>query len=182
MIISTGRLLAAAAVIVVAVVGAGFLGRASAPTAAISEATPSHAPTPSASEAPTLESYRAARNAVCQRALPSAQALNDAFSNPYDPGLTTAERNAKADRLQDIVDFGLALRAETAAIPVPPELSADVTANLTRSQDLEIILRQEIVLLRAGKVSEAQQLDLLTDPINRQAEQFERKYNLAACP
>jgi hypothetical protein len=57
-----------------------------------------------------------------------------------------------------------------------------VTANATRSEDLQIILEQEILLLRAGKVSEAQQLDLLTDPINRQAEQFEQKYTLSPCP
>jgi hypothetical protein len=181
MIVSMGRLVAAAAIFLVAIVGAGFVGRASAPGAA-SVATPIASPSPSASQVPTLESYRASRDAICQRAAPSAQALNDAFSNAYDPNLSAAERSAKADRLQDIVNFGIALRAETAAIPVPPDLAAEVTANATRSEDLQIILEQEILLLRAGKVSEAQQLDLLTDPINRQAEQFEQKYTLSPCP
>ena len=184
MIISTGRLLVAAAVVVIAVASAGWLGRMSAPGSAApgSSGGDVSSPSPSASPPPTLESFRAARNAICERALPSARALNDAFSDPYDPGLTQAERSARADRLQDIVDFGIALRAEIAAIPVPPELAAEQTANLTRSEDLQIVLEQEILLLRTGKVSEAQQLDLLTDPINRQAEQFEQKYNLSPCP
>jgi hypothetical protein len=181
MIISMGRLVAAAAIFLVAVVGAGFVGRASAPGAGTTVPSAVASPSPSASAA-TLESFRAARNAICQRAGPSAQALNDAFSNPYDPGLTAAERSANADKLQAIIDFGDTLRAELAAVPVPPELAADQTAYLTRGEDLRVILAQEVLLLRAGKVSEAQQVDLLTDPINRQGEAFEQKYNLSPCP
>ena len=182
MIISTGRLLTAAAVFVIAVVGAGWLGRASAPLPGATGPSPSVAPTPSASAGPTIESFRAARNAICVGARPSAAALNDAFSDPYRPGQTKAELEASAARLQDIVDFGVSLRAQIAAIPAPAEMATDIAAVLARSQDNQAVLEQEIVLLKAGQVSEAQQVDQLTDPINRMAEQFEQKYSLEPCP
>ena len=183
MIISMGRLVAAAAVFVIAVVGAGFVGRASAPGAAGSTPEPSPtasiAPSPSG---PTLESFRTARNTICTAAMGPAHQNNAAFDGAYDPGLTAAQRNEKADALQHIVDFGKNLREQLAAIPAPPEMATDIAAVLARSEDNQAILEQEIVLLRAGKQSEAQQVDLLTDPINRQVEAFEQKYALAPCP
>ena len=183
MIISMGRLVAAAAIFILAVVGAGWIGRASAP--GVGGPGPTPVSTPSASPSPTqptVASYRSARDAICNAAIAQGQQNNDAFSNPYDPGQTAAERNAKADALQHIVDFGQTLRAQISAIPVPPEMASDLSAYLARGEDNQAILEQEIVLLRAGKYSEAQQVDLLTDPINRVAEQFEQKYGLAPCP
>jgi hypothetical protein len=65
---------------------------------------------------------------------------------------------------------------------VPPEIASDQTAVITRSEDVQAILEREIALLRAGKLSEAKELDVTTDPINRLAEQFEQRYGLSPCP
>jgi hypothetical protein len=65
---------------------------------------------------------------------------------------------------------------------VPPEIASDQTAVITRSEDVRAILEREIALLRAGKLSEAKELDVTTDPINRLAEQFEQRYGLSPCP
>jgi hypothetical protein len=179
MIISTGRLLGVAAVVLVAVVGAGFLGRASAPGSG--SATPPPSASPSPSGVPTLESYRTAHKAVCDHGRATTPNLNDQLAGVYDPNLTKVERDAKIAVLQQIRDFGQSIRAQLAAIPVPPEMAADAAAYLTRSEDNQAIIEQEILLLKAGKLSEAQQVDLLTDPINRMAEQFEQKYGLDPC-
>jgi hypothetical protein len=183
MIISTGRLLGVAAVVLVAVVGAGFLGRASAPVGVATSPPPIGSPTasPSTSGGPTLESYRTAHKAVCDNVRATLPNLNDQLAGVYDPNLTKVQRDAKIAVLQQIRDFGQTLRAQLAAIPVPPEMAADAAAYLTRSEDNQAILEQEILLLKAGKLSEAQQVDLLTDPINRMAEQFEQKYGLDPC-
>lgn len=185
MIISMGRLVAAAAVFVVAVVGAGLVGRASAPGAGETNGSPVPvvSPSPSASpSAPTIASYRAARNAMCATARAASPNLNDQLEGVYDPNLTKAERAAKIAVLQQIIEFGKSLRTQMAAIPAPPEMANDIAAVLARSEDNQAILEQEVVLLKADKLSEAQQVDLLTDPINRMAEQFEQKYSLMPCP
>lgn len=191
MIISMGRLVAAAAIFLVAVVGAGLVGRASAPAGGgdvrpspipSPSASPSPIPSPSPSTGPTVASYRTAHNAMCATARATSPNLNNQLEGIYDPKLTKAQRAAKIAVLQQIVDFGESLRSQTAAIPAPPEMKSDIAAVLARSEDNQAILEQEIGLLKAGKLSEAQQVDILTDPINRMAEQFEQKYNLDPCP
>lgn len=191
MIITTGRLLVAAAIVIAAVFGAGLVGRVSAPSVAgpaptdvpARSATPSVPPSPSVSPSPsqpTIESFRTARNAICVAA--RASTLTAQLDGVYDPGLSKAERAAKIAVLQQIVEFGKNLRTQLAALPVPPEMAADQAAFLTRGEDNQAILEQEVTLLKAGKLSEAKQVDLLTDPINRMAEQFEAKWHLEPCP
>ena len=186
MVISTGRLVAAAAVILLAVVAAGWIGRSTASTgqtqvvSSPTTAPASAAPTPT--PAVTIASFRVARNAVCDAARPVFPPLNDQLAGVYDTSLSAAQRSAKIDVLNQIVIRAQALRQQLSALEVPPEIASDQTAVITRSEDVQAILEREIALLRAGKLSEAKELDVTTDPINRLAEQFEQRYGLSPCP
>lgn len=185
MIVSMSRLVAAAVFLVVAVVGAGLIGRSTAspgqaPTASALPGSQSAAPSPSAGV--TLEQFRAARNRICAEAMPTAQALLVQFDNPYDPTQTATQRAAKVAVLEQIITLSEDLRSRLQALPVPAEMAADQAAALARNDDVAAILSRALLLLRAGKLAEAQAVDLVTDPINRQVEAFERKYSLDPCP
>jgi hypothetical protein len=148
----------------------------SAPAAV--EASPDQAPPGDA----TLESYRAARDAICAAGARAIQPLRPRYGLLYDAAATDAQRADAVVALGEVVGLADRLAGELSALAVPPELVADHAANLAHSSDVTSLIREELVLLNAGKNAEALAVDKATDRISRKVEAFEQKYGLAACP
>ena len=72
--------------------------------------------------------------------------------------------------------------AELSALAVPVQVAADQRSNLVKAEDGSSLIRQELIRLAAGDLVGAEALDLATDPLSRDSEAFESKYQLAACP
>ena len=181
MFISPARLAAMAAVVVVALTGAAWAGRVTAPSGFGGQTLPT--PTPAATAEPvTLVSYRAARDAICNRYVPEADALKAQLDRLYDPALTAAERAPKVAALTQISTEVTAFVGELAALDVPPALATDHAQNLARYLDIKSLIDQEVPLLQAGKFASAEALDLATGPIAGEIGRFESKYGLVDCP
>jgi hypothetical protein len=181
---STARLLGAAAVLIVAVAGAAWIGRSTAgvggPSSTQSSASPAPTPTPSA-PAVTLESYRAARDAYCKPANTRLIALN-AQGDKLDPAGSAADRVAMISILQQIIALGDEEIAHLSALDAPPEMAADHAIDIVHHQDSVALLREMLTLLEAGKVTEANAVSDATQAMSSADEAFEAKYSLAGCP
>ena len=192
MVITTTRLVAAAAIFIAAVVGAGWLGRQTAdtgqpnptPLASSPAVQQSATPTASPDALAELQQYRAARDAVCTAAagerIPHIELTDPA--RLYDPSLSAADRGLAIVALNDIADRGDRVAAQLAAIQAPASLAAEHAQNVARAQDLVALIRHEIELLAAGKFDEGRVVDESTGSVAALAEQFEAKYALAPCP
>jgi hypothetical protein len=182
MYITPLRLAGMAAVFAIAVLGAGYVGRVTAPAGGVG-GEPSPAPTASASGgAATIAAFRAARNAVCARYVPQADALKAQLAGMYEPSLPAAQRAAKVLALRQIADQGDAFVAELAALDVPPALAQDHAANLTNYRDILSLIRHELDVLATGDLVAAEAIDLATDPIARSIYLYEQHYSLDDCP
>ena len=158
--------------------GSGGPGGAPAPT-----------PTPSPNPA-TLVSYRAARNAICERVAvvvhgaDSQSGLNAQLQGLYDPTLSDTERAPKIAALTSIRDAGAQQLAqlEGLAVPaVPATLAADHAANLADYAENQRLLTQVLVKLADRQLSAAETLDKATDTYSRRIETFETTYVLSGC-
>lgn len=178
------RLAAMAAALIIAVGGGTILGRLTSPTAPAAPGPTASATTPAATEAPTvtLATYRAARNEICQRYAAQLNPLKDQLGGLYDVATPAADRAASTLALANIVDGAVALIAELERLEVPPSMLADHTTNVARLEDSTSLIRAALARLASGDLAGAQALDLATDPLSRQVEAFETKYQLAACP
>jgi hypothetical protein len=182
--ISIRGLALAATLVVVAVIGAGFVGRSTASVGGVPSPSPARteAPSPSAHVA-TLAEYRAARDAICDAAWPQRRdfdaQIGDGLTDPRTPA---AARAAKLAALQAEMSFERNLLSQTLALDLPPNMAADEAAMAANLNGIFAIVDQEIQLIRDGKYAEATAVDLTTDPLARAAEGYESKYGLRPCP
>jgi hypothetical protein len=190
--ISMSRLVAAAVFIVVAVVGAGWVGRSTAavgqsPTTAAPTSVPaaSQTPAPTSSAIPaavSLADYRLARNAICVEGERGKQLLKGRYALVLDPAATAAQLSDGVAALESFVTLADGVSDQLAALAVPPDLMAAHLANVTQYRDMTALLRYEIGLFRAGKVDQARAMDPALDAIGAGMTAFERGNSLAACP
>jgi len=186
MTFSIARLVAALAILVVAVgAGAVWLGRSSdglgGPGA--TQAPPTTAPiTPSPSPSgPTLESYRAARDAICTPLTAQVIPFNTELGK-LKPDTAAAELPPIIVALEQITTIGDSEVASLATLSPPSAVAADHDADIIHHRDSIAVLREALTKLRAGKVTEAIAISDATNPLSTVEEAFEAKYALAGCP
>lgn len=185
MIISTGRLLAAAAVVLVAVVGAGWLGRSTAPSGQVptsSQPIGSPTPSPSLSSNVTLESYRAARNAVCRAAAQQLNPLKPRFLGVWDGSITPAQRADWVAGLRQFANGYDDMTAGLAEIDAPPDTAKDHAINIGQLRSETSLIRAIASYLEAHQDAQAQGVDQSTDPISQAVASWEQSLGLAQCP
>jgi hypothetical protein len=185
MTLSIARLVAILAIATVVVGGgAAWIGRS---TANIGVPAPSEAPgvvplvtpvpTPSG---PTLESYRAARDAVCKPLNTRLIALN-AQGDKLHPDTTPADLPASILNLQQIVALQDEEIAALAALAAPATVAAEHATDVGHHRDSVALLRAALSNLEAGKVAEANAIADATDAVSAPEEAFESEYGLAGC-
>lgn len=177
--LSPFRMAAVAAALAVSLVGAAYLGRATAPGGAAAQ--PSSSPSSSAAVV-TLDDYRAGRDAICRKYGPETNPLKDRLGGIYDPETRASDRADAITALTQIVTNGDDATADIAHLSVPPEMAVDAALALDRMRQQSTLLHQELALLAEGDLAGAESLDLATDPLSRQIADFERKYEIAPCP
>ena len=179
--ISLRGIAVAAVVVVTLIAGAAWLGRSTATTGAPG-ATSAPVLSPAASPGgPTLESYRAARNAVCAPLLAQVIALNGAAAS-LRPETTPSDIPAMIANLQQIVSIGDTEVQQLGALQPPPNMAAEHAADVTRHGDSLALLREAITKLQAGDAAAADGLANATEPLSRLEEAFAGKYGLGDCP
>lgn len=175
--ISLRGLAFAATLVIVAVVGAGFVGRSTASTGGQPSPSPAttSAPAASAGALTQIADYRSARDAVCR---PATQQLLAIFA-ALPSGASTAEQAANIDQtialVKDEID-------QLAAIDAPPALSGEHAADVQRHRDALVLIQHISDLLHAGKQAEANAVDEAVGSLSSVEEAFEQKYGLAGCP
>jgi hypothetical protein len=177
---SSARLLAAAAVLIIAVAGAAWIGRSTAGVGGPSPSTSPTAATPTATIV-TLESYRAARDAYCTPANARLIALNQQ-GDKLDPAASVTDRVAMIGVLQQIIALGADEVAHLAAIPAPAALADEHATDVVHHRDSGAVLSEALRLLQANKVTESNAVADATGPLSALEEAFEAKYELAGCP
>ena len=183
MILSSSRLLGAAAVVLVAVVGAGVIGRMTASDAGgVLPSGPTATASASATASVTLESFRAARDAICTRYAAQANPMKPQFAGIYDAATPTAQRTSKIDALRQFLGIGQAMTDDLSRLVAPPEVAADHSADVAHYQDIDLLISQELHALGAGQLAQAQGIDQSIDPLAAQIGQFEQRYRLSGCP
>jgi hypothetical protein len=181
MILTSSTLLTAAAIVLIAVVGAGVLGRMTAATGVgtlpagslVSSLSPS---------APTIESYRAARDAICARYGATGEPFKSQLPGIYDARTPSGQRSSKIDALTQFLRLSQSMAAELAKLTAPPQVAADQAADVAHFQEINLLIAQELPLLGAGQLAQAQAIDQSTNPLSKQIGTFESRYGLAACP
>jgi hypothetical protein len=170
--ISMRGLAAMAAVLILAVIAAGWIGRSTAGVGAAPTPALSTSPTPPASDgAPSVAAYQRAFAAVCASLAPVADA---------PPSAAPAELGAF---LQATIARGNNEVAGFEAIQAPPVVLADHLANIQTTKDVLVLLSHEADLVAAGKLDEANTVDEATGPLNALREQFAVKWGLSTdCP
>ena len=183
--ISLRGLAIAAALVAIAVVGAGWIGRSTAAGGNAPAPSPSITASPTADAAGAVAQYRAAWNAVCSAAASATPVPNsDLWSIPtlFNPAMPAPDRAKSLEVGRTLASGfdGLADRLD--ALDVPAGLQPEHLAYTTRLRDVATLLRSEVDLLAAGRYTEAQAVDHTTDAINAPRESFQAKYELANCP
>jgi hypothetical protein len=177
---------AALAIVIVVAVGAGWLGRSTgvggptptpSPTPTI--ATPT-SPAPTASAA-TLESYRAARDAICTPAVTQVIALNGQL-DVLKPAESADDLASSITLLEQIIALGTEVTDQLAELTPPPALAADHAADVTHHRDHLAIMAEALSKLRAGQVTEANAIGDATNSLSALEESYEQENGLAGCP
>jgi len=179
MYISPLRLAGMAAVVSIAIAGAGLIGRATAPNQAGGH--PSAAPSPVATEV-MLESYRVARDAICERYEALVDPLKPQLDGIYDPELPEGDRLTKTAALAAIGDGFDAMIAELAALPVPAEIAEQHAENLADWNAVLRLIREAVGDVQAGDLVNAERMDRATDAFSEDIISFERSFRLKSCP
>jgi len=179
--LSIRTLTAVAAVLVVAIAAAAWLGRSTATVAQPgASAAAIQTPGPSVSGA-TLVTYKAARDAICGPAIAQVIALNVAAES-LKPDTNPADVGASATNLGEVISIASAATDSLAALEPPASMAADHAADVTHHRDSIAMLNEAVAKLRANDASGA---DAIADAVNALSaveEEFERKYGLAGCP
>ena len=173
------RLAGLAAVLTVAILGAAFVGRTTAPSGPGSQ--PSASPSPAAGVV-TLEAYRIARSAVCGRYNGELGPMKDDLTDLYDETATDEERAAKAAIVADFANRTEDMVDELDALQAPPDLAVRHALNVDRYRRVVEMLRELGPLLVEGDLAGAQALDEATDPLSAQIAEFENAYDLVNGP
>lgn len=187
MSISAPRLIATAAVIIVAIVGAGWFGRSTAGVGQTSPSAPPLGTTASASPFPasigtSLVEYRAARNAICTEGVRAKGQLSPRYARIFDPAAAASQRADGIDALDSFASLAEGVADQLAVLNVPTDLQSDHQANVTRYRDVAALIRYEIGLLRTGKLDEAQAVDKSIDTLIPAISLFEQENRLVGCP
>ena len=183
MYLSPLKITAAAAVVAVALLGAAYFGRMTAPAGVgAPPAAPTTAPASSGVDT-SFVAYRNARDAICIRYVSEADPMKAAFDEGvYDDELTAAERAPKIDAMTRFVGLYDRLIGDLANLDAPPAIAGDHAANVARFEDLRNLIDQIVTALRAGNIDGAQGIDFATEPVAGGIEAFERANVLAHCP
>jgi len=171
---------AMAAVLILAVIGAVWIGRSTASIGAQQSPAPTSSPSPPAAGV-TLAQYKAARDAVCGPLNAQLITLNDAGAS-FHPDTNPADIPATAANLEAIVALGTTEIAALSALDVPASIAAEHAADVTRHGDSLALLSEAAAKLRAGDVTGGLALANSTEPLSRLEEGFENKYGLSGCP
>jgi hypothetical protein len=169
----TTRVAAAAVVGVIAIGGAAFLLRPTAPDvgtrppASASLATPSTAPSDALAQ---LQAYRAARRAVCD----SLASVPDPAPSAAPPAILAFLEATIARQNQEV--------AGLEAIEAPTALRTEHLADIQTAKDVIALLNHMIELVNAGKMADVATVDEATASLNTLREQFGTKYALPPCP
>ena len=179
MYVSPTRLALMAAALVVAVVGGAAIGRMTAPGGS---GAPAPTATPSGSPADPLIQYRADRDAICARYAAATDPLRPQFEDLYDPEETAADRAPKIAALDAFAAQYDLMVDELAELEAPPQIAADHAAAVARYEAVGSLIHGIVERLNAGDLAGAESLDLATDPIGIEIEQFETNHGLVGCP
>jgi hypothetical protein len=175
------RLTTLAAAFVVAVIAGAYLGRLTAPPGAGSQPTAS--PTAAAPTAGvTVDTYRAARNAICNRYRTSVDPLKEQLAGIFDVETSAADRSAKAQTLLDIVGQLEAMVFELSRLDAPTDLGGPHAAYVTRYQDINLLIREVLTRLAAGDIEGAATVDESINTLNTPMLAFEGDNGLDNCP
>lgn len=176
------RLAAAAAVLLVVVVGAGAVGRLTAPPAVGNQ--PTLAPTPAPSDDPdaALVAYRVARNAICSGYAATLNPLKRELDGIHDPETSAADRAAKARTLLTIVTELEAMVAELDGLEAPEAIADGHDAYVTRYQDMNLFIRDMLARVNAGDLEGAAAVDDAINVLNGPMLAFEDDNSLVICP
>jgi hypothetical protein len=168
------RVATAAVICVLAIGGAAFTLRPTAPDAATRPA-PSTTLVASPSTAPSdglaqLQAYRAARSAVCKPLASISDPAPSAAPSEVVTFLhaTIARQNKEVTGLE--------------AIQAPPALRTEHLADIQTAKDVMALLNHMIELIQTKKMVEAAAVDEATGSLNTLREQFSTKYALPSCP
>jgi len=178
---TTPARVAAAAVIGVLAVGSAMFVLGPRGQPAIGGPSPSRATPSPSSSGPTLESYRAARDAICTPLTQQLIVLNDAGGKLH-PETKPADIPAATANLEQVVAIGESEVASLAALTAPDSLAADHAADVTHHRDSLAVLKESVAKLREGKGAEAMAIADAITPLSSVEEAFEAKYTLAGCP
>ena len=178
------RLVALAATLAIAIGGAAWLGRATAPGIGGTPTPMPVATSVSTSPAPavTLATYQAARDEICVRYRFEINRRESGLDELYDPNLPAIDRTAKTATLVQLRDHLVAMVAELGAIPAPPELAAENTSQLGAYNSTLTLLSEVLTRLEKKKYTEARAMDLATDPFSRAIGAYETKHGFLSCP
>ena len=186
MTFSIARLVAILAIATVVVGGgAAWIGRS---TASIGVPTPTEAPgvvpgtTPAPTPSgPTIESYRAARDAICTPLATRAAALSEQGAKLH-PDTTSSDLPATISTVQEVIAVQDETIAALAALAAPETLAAEHATDVGHRRDTVALLRALLRNLQAGKLAEADALGEAMHAMSAAQKAFEAKYDLVGCP
>jgi hypothetical protein len=181
MIISTSRLVLAAAVVLAAVVGAGLIGRSTATAGQ----EPTTAPIASPAAGPTggagnLEAYRTARNGICSAAM--AVLASADVNGLFDPEVGAQRRSALNATAAQVGNEIAKLPDLLAVLDPPADLAIQHQADVARQRDVATLFQLQSQLLGERKYAEAQAVDTSANVVNEMRSTFETRYGLTPCP
>lgn len=175
------RLAGLAAVLAIALIGGGIIGRATGPADAGALPTPVPSTAPSGG-AVTVDSYRIARNAVCSRHAAAAEPLKGQLDGIFDPETPAADRASKTQALLAIVSEIEAAIRGLQELEAPPALAAGHAAYITRYQDMALFIREVLSRINTGDLEGAASVDEAINTLNSPMLEFEENNQLVSCP
>ena len=181
MTLSLSRLAAIAATLVLALAGAAWMGRSTAPVGGdIPSSSPSLTASPTGA-AVTIGTYRIARDQVCERYAAELNPLKETMTGIYDPKTSAAARATMLATMQHMRDRIAAMTDELEALAPPPDVAADHAQDIADYRSIVTLILEAVNAARAGDLSRAASMDLATDPFASRIASFESKYLLANC-
>jgi hypothetical protein len=179
MVVSTSRLVLAAAVVLAAVVGAGLIGRSTA-TSGRQPSTGPIVSSPEASGAADLEAYRTARNGICSAAMSVLTSAD--VAGLFDPGVSAERRSALNATAARVGNEVAKLPDLLAVLVPPPDLATQHQADVSRQRDVAALFELQVQLLGQRKLAEAQAVDTSANVVNELRSTYETRYGLTPCP
>ena len=176
------RLAGLAAVVAIALVGGAYIGRATAPGGVGGQPNPAATASPSDDASPAVDAFRATRNAICARYGTEIGPLNEEFRDLYDPDLTAGERAPKVAALETFIQQYERMIDELAALEPPAILARDHSMNIAKFEDLASMVNAILARVADGDLVGAEGIDLATEGVAADIEQFESRNVLEPCP